>query len=154
MPVEARDRRRAVVTGLGAVSAWGWGVPALRAGLRSGRTAIGPFTRFDHSRHRTHVAAEVPPGPPPGFARSARWSRLSLADQFALFAAREALEEAGLAAPLAERAAGLYFGSSTGGMVESERYFATLLRADARPRLALMSSQQINGPGDSVAREI
>jgi 3-oxoacyl-(acyl-carrier-protein) synthase len=154
MPSEARDGRRVVVTGMGAVSAWGWGVPVFRDGLSSGRTAIGPFKRFDHTRHRTHVAAEVPAGPPAEFARSPRWSRLSLSDRFALFAAHEALDQAGLEPPLGERAAGLFFGSSTGGMVESEWFFADLLRPGARPRLALMSSQQINGPGDAVAREL
>jgi 3-oxoacyl-[acyl-carrier-protein] synthase II len=154
MGSEARDRRRAVITGLGAVSAWGWGVPALRAGLRSGRTAIRPFARFDHRRHRTHVAGEVPPGPPPGFVRGPRWERLSLADRFGVFAAREALAQAGLEPPLGERAAGVYFGSSTGGMLESERYLAQLLEPGGRPRLGLMSSQQINGPGDAIAREL
>src|SRR3954468_1708777 len=96
MASEAGHRRRAVITGLGAVSAFGWGVPALRTGLRSNRTAIGPFQRFDHTRHRTHVAGEVPPGPPPGFEGGPRWRRLSLADRFAVFAAREALAQAGL----------------------------------------------------------
>lgn len=154
MPIEVRDSRRAVVTGMGAVSAWGWGVPALREGLRSGRTAIGPFSRFDHSRHRTHVAGEVPAGPPASFARGPRWSRLSLSDRFALFAAYEALAEAGLEPALGEREAGVFFGSSTGGMAESERYFALLVRPGARPHLSLMASQQINGPGDAVARAL
>jgi 3-oxoacyl-[acyl-carrier-protein] synthase II len=151
---EAADRRRVVVTGLGAVSAVGWGVAALWTGLRSGHTAIGPFTRFDHTRHRTHVAGEVPEGPPAGFARGPRWNRLSLADRFALFAAREALAQAGLEPPLAERAAGVFFGSSTGGMLEGERYVADLLAAEARPRARLMASHQLNGPGDAVARAL
>ncbi len=135
MASEARDRR-AVITGLGAVSAFGWGVPALREGLRSRRTAIGPFQRFDHTRHRTHVAGEVPEGPPADFVRGPRWPRLSLADRFAVFAAREALAQAGLAGPLDERAAGVYFGSSTGGMLESERYLTELVRPARAPRSA------------------
>lgn len=153
MASEAKGHRRAVITGLGAVSAWGWGVTALHAGLRSGRTAIRPFQRFDHTRHRTHVAGEVPPGPPPEFDRGPRWRRLSLADRFAVFAAREALAQAGIDGPLGERAAGVYFGSSTGGMLEGERYLTVLLRTGAGPDLGLMSSQQINGPGDAVARD-
>jgi len=154
MDSEAASRRRVVVTGLGAVSAAGWGVPALWAGLRSGQTGIRPFTRFDHARHRTHVAGEVPDGPPAGYARGPRWERLSVADRFAVFAAAEALAQAGLAAPLGERAAGLYFGSSTGGMLESEWYVEELMRASGRPSLGLMASQQINAPGDEVARTL
>ena len=51
--------RDVVVTGLGAVSPLGWSLSSFWDGLRSGRTAVGPFDRFDHSDHRTHVAAQV-----------------------------------------------------------------------------------------------
>jgi 3-oxoacyl-[acyl-carrier-protein] synthase II len=149
-------RTRVAVTGLGAVCAWGWGVPALREGLSSGKTAIAPFARFDHSRHRTHVAGEVPEGPGPAFDRGPLWGRLSYADRFALFAAREALDQAGLLDALDPAATGVYFGTSTGGMLESEDYFAELMRhggaRTARP--SLMASQQLNAPGDMVAREL
>ena len=154
MASEPPARRRVVVTGLGAVSACGWGVPALWAGLRSGRTSISAFTRFDHTRHRTHVAGEAPAGPPADFARGRGWPRLSLADRFALFSAREALAQAGLEPPLGERAAGVFFGSSTGGMLESEWYVADLMRPGTRERRGLMASQQINAPGDAVARAL
>ncbi len=39
-------RTRIAITGLGAVSAWGWGGAALRDGSRSCRTAIRPFSRL------------------------------------------------------------------------------------------------------------
>jgi 3-oxoacyl-[acyl-carrier-protein] synthase II len=141
-----------VITGLGAVSAWGWGVGALREGLGSRQTGIRPFTRFDHRRQRTHVAGEVPGEPGPGFPRGPGWNRLSYADRFALFAAREAVDQA--RAPLEGPAAGVYFGSSTGGMLESERYFARLLAGVRHPARTDMASQQINGPGDAVARAL
>jgi 3-oxoacyl-[acyl-carrier-protein] synthase II len=147
-------RARVAVTGMGAVCAWGWGVPALREGLSSGRTAIAPFGRFDHSRHRTHVAGEVPEGPGPAFDRGPLWGRLSYADRFALFAAREALHQAGLLDALDPAATGVYFGTSTGGMLESEDYFAELMRQGGFPRPGLMASQQLNAPGDMVAREL
>jgi 3-oxoacyl-[acyl-carrier-protein] synthase II len=186
-----RTGRRVVVSGVGAVSGYGWGVEALWQGLCAGATAIRPFSRFDHSRHRTHVAAEVPaaepPSPPdqahqahqalqprPGIGAGGRspggrgggcasGRQLSLADRFALAAAREALAAAGLgAAPLGvpegeapfgvpEGAAGVFFGSSTGGMWESERFVAELF-AGRRGALHAIASQQVNGPGDAIAR--
>ena len=78
-----------VVTGIGAVSGFGWGRRALWAGLRAGRTAIRGFDRFDHSRHRSHVAAQVPDGPStlPLTAQEAR--RLSWSDRFAVAAVHE-----------------------------------------------------------------
>lgn len=136
---------------MGAVSAAGWGVAALLAALRSGRTALGPFGRFDHSRQRTHVAGEVPDGPPGAPRRMRGWARLSYSDRFAVFAASEALAQAGLAAPL--RGAGVFFGTSTGGLLESEQYLKEMIfHPQKRGRRGLMASHQLNGPGDAVAR--
>ncbi|HVR95252.1 MAG TPA: beta-ketoacyl-[acyl-carrier-protein] synthase family protein [Thermoanaerobaculia bacterium] len=146
---------RVAVTGLGAVSGLGWGAEALWAGLRAGRTAIRLFERFDHSGHRTHLAAEAPE-PPAGAVRDLPGgSRLSLADRFALFAALEAVAQAGLGASLANEEAGVYFGSSTGGMFESERFFSTFLGERRRyARLSSLAAQQVNSPGDAIARHL
>jgi 3-oxoacyl-[acyl-carrier-protein] synthase II len=146
---------RVAVTGVGAVCGLGWGVGPLWDGLRAGRSAIRDFHRFDHSLHRTHLAAEVgePEGSPVLEALEAdpRWERLSLADRFALFAASEALAMAGLTAPIED--GGVFFGSSTGGMFESERFFNEFLRGRWRQaRLRDLASQQVNAPGDAVAR--
>jgi 3-oxoacyl-[acyl-carrier-protein] synthase II len=140
-----------VVTGLGAVTAYGWSVSALWEGVRSGRTAIGPFDRFEATRHRTHLAAQVDlesaperPGP-----------RASLADRFAIAAAREAVGFARLGPGKSRERLGVWFGSSTGGMLESERYFEALLRRGGlRARPGLLAAQQFNGPGDAVARDL
>lgn len=142
-----------VVTGCGAVSAWGWGVEPLRQGLRSGRSAIRPTTVFDTRGQRTRVAGEVPPPPVAVVQRIAEWAQLAMADRFALAAADEAVERADLA--LVGRLAGTFFGGSTAGMLECERYLGRLTGALAgHPRLALLASQQINGPGDAVARHL
>jgi 3-oxoacyl-[acyl-carrier-protein] synthase II len=169
-PSERAERDcRVAVSGAGAVSGFGWGVEALWQGLLAGATAVRPFSRFDHRRHRTHLAAEVPPpaaapasdrpsdrprgagGSAPG-RRSSR--QLSLADGFALAAAAEALAAAALGGSLAtlpEGAAGVFFGSSTGGMWESEGFLADLF-GGRRATLHALASQQVNGPGDAVAR--
>jgi 3-oxoacyl-[acyl-carrier-protein] synthase II len=146
--------RPVAVTGIGAVCGLGWGVASLWNGLRAGRSAISSFQRFDHSKHRTHLAAEAG-APPESFVRSCPgWRRLSVADRFALFAAREAMERAGLESPFGgDVEAGVYFGSSTGGMYESELFFDRFLR-DRRGRLSSLIPQQVNAPGDAVARHL
>jgi 3-oxoacyl-[acyl-carrier-protein] synthase II len=150
--------RRVAVTGLGAVSAWGWSVAALWRGLESGGTGIRAFGRFDASRHRTRVAAEVPPPPLDLPARLPEWRRSSWADRFALSAALEAVGAARLPDTLESLDAGVFFASSTGGMFECERYLESMLadpsRVEAGPRLSLLGSQQLNGPGDAVARAL
>lgn len=141
-----------VVTGLGAVTPFGWGTARFWEGLQRGRTAVGPFARFDASTHRTRLAAEVDlAGAPP-----ARTRRATLADRFAVAAAEEALRHAGIDRPAGSApCVGVYFGSSNGGMWESESYFETLLLAGPRrARPGLLASQQLNGPGDAVARAV
>ena len=77
-------RPRVVVTGIGAVSAWGWGTEALWDGLCSDRTAIGPFTRFENDDYFTHIAAEVPEPPAALAQRLQRHPRSSHADRYAI----------------------------------------------------------------------
>lgn len=136
------------ITGLGAVSGYGAGTEALWTGLASGTSAIGPFSRFEHARFRTQVASQADePAASEGKARS------SLADRFALGAAREALAQAGLPDQLSELACGIYFGSSTGGMFESESYFSDLLGEPQRAsRIGRLSAQQTCSPGECVGR--
>lgn len=148
--------RRVAVSGVGAVCGLGWGIGPLWDGLRAGRTAIRPFQRFDHTSHRTHLAAEIAGGDPSSLSSDPRWERLSLADRFAVFAAAEALAMARFdvetAAPLGSET-GVWFGSSTGGMFESERFFSEFLRGRWRnARLRDLAAQQVNAPGDAVAR--
>jgi 3-oxoacyl-[acyl-carrier-protein] synthase II len=126
-------------------------------GLRSGRTAVGPFDRFDHSGHRTHVAAQVDLAGEPERPRG-KAHRLSLADRFAVAAAREAVVRATIDVGRCGDRTGVYFGTSTGGMLETEVYLETLLAAMAGrgkpPSTSLLASQQNNGPGDAVARDL
>lgn len=149
---------RIVITGLGAVTAAGWGVTSFQEALRSGRTSIGPFDRFDHSRQRTHVAGQVPPSAAldekAGRRLHPRWNRFSNSDRFALFSAYEAIDQAGLAEPLGELSVGVFFGSITGGMFETEKYFDNLCRSKGRPPLALLASHTLSAPAETVARHL
>ncbi len=145
---------RVAITGLGAVSGYGWGVEPFRRGLFDGVTAIREVGRFDTASYRTHFAAEVAGVPPAATAAPAgRRGRISLADSFALAAAAEALAAADLSDRIDSAAAGLFFGSSTGGMLESETFFDEFVRPRGRKaRLGLLAAQQPTGPADAVAR--
>lgn len=140
-----------VVTGLGVVTAAGWGLDAFAAALGAGHAALGAFSRFDHTRHRTHVAGEVPEAPA-SVRRIPGWGRLSQSDRFAVFAAREALAQAGLAGTRRGERAGVYFASSTGGLLETEQYFLADL-ADGRPARRLLDAHSLSSPAESVARD-
>lgn len=143
------------------MSGLGWGVAPLWQGLRAGCSAIGSFRRFDHRLHRTHVAAEAGDAPE-DLACIPGWSRLSVADRFAVAAAVEAVRQAGLPVPFGEGLAenpenpevGVFWGSSTGGMWEAEGFFQDFVTDRRRARLRSLASHQVNGPGDALARHL
>jgi 3-oxoacyl-(acyl-carrier-protein) synthase len=144
---------RVAVTGVGAVSAWGWGAQPFWDGVLSGTSAIGALRRFDHADHPSHVAAEVPLPPAALARRFPGWGRLSSADRFALAAAGEAVEQAGLGPQFDDARVGVYFGSSTGGMIEGEEYYFRMRGVrPGRTAARLMASQQPGCPAESVAR--
>ncbi|HLU39512.1 MAG TPA: beta-ketoacyl-[acyl-carrier-protein] synthase family protein [Planctomycetota bacterium] len=141
-------RPRIFVTGLGAVTGFGAGVAALARGLRRGAPAISPVTTFDPGAHRTQLAG-MAPLPPQREGDPA--ARLGRGERFAVQAAEEAIVHAGLGA--AElTAAGVFFGSSNGGLLEGEAFFRRLRRRERRLGLRQVASHQNNGPGDAVAR--
>lgn len=144
--------RPVVVTGIGAVTPAGWGVPAFAEALQSARTTLKPFTRFDHSSHRTHIAGQVPPVPE-AVRRVKGWARLSHTERFALAATREACVAASLPEHLDDLRAGVYFASSTGGLYETERFFLSLLRPSVRKaRRTLLAAHSLSAPAEAIAR--
>ena len=89
--------RRAVVTGLGAVSAAGIGYPALWDSLLNCRSGIAPITRFDATGMESRIAGEVKNFDPLRMIEARlRPRRLSRQTQFALVAAEEAVRDARL----------------------------------------------------------
>jgi 3-oxoacyl-[acyl-carrier-protein] synthase II len=52
--------RRIVITGIGAVSGFGLGLPALWQGLVDGRSTLGPVRRLDLSGFPARLASEIP----------------------------------------------------------------------------------------------
>ena len=144
-----------VVSGIGVVSAWGWGAAVFRDGLGGGGTAIGNFTRFDPSAYASHIAAAVPARPEGSSRRPRRNPQPSWADSFAIAAAREAVAAARLPDDLSACAAGVFFGSTTGGMFEGESFYERFRSGgfDSGPR-RMLTSLPASRPADSVAREL
>ncbi|WP_234438512.1 beta-ketoacyl-[acyl-carrier-protein] synthase family protein [Streptomyces sp. NRRL S-340] len=96
-PSGARQGRRVVVTGVGAISPLGLGGEALWEGLLEGRCGIRPLAAPEFAGHPVRIAGTVPVDPldllPKPQAR-----RMNRAALFAVLAAREAWQDAGFAA--------------------------------------------------------
>ncbi|MCC7022322.1 MAG: beta-ketoacyl-ACP synthase II [Thermomicrobiales bacterium] len=87
---------RVVVTGLGAVSPLGIGVPALWEGLRAGRSGVRRVQHFDTENLAVKIAAEVPDFDPKAFMDPKSVRRMDRFAHFAIAATREALADANL----------------------------------------------------------
>ena len=90
------SKRRVVVTGLGAVTPIGNNVKDFWAGIRAGKVGIGPITKFDTTDYKVKIAAEVKDFNAKDHMdpRSAR--RMDPFCQYAVTAAKEALEDSGI----------------------------------------------------------
>jgi len=113
------DRRRVVITGTGAVTALGNDVETTWAGLIAGRSGVRTIENFDPSRLASQIAAEVRDFDASGLLDRKELRRTDRYIQFALIAAREALDQAGLPdrfeGELAERT-GVILGTGLGGV--------------------------------------
>jgi 3-oxoacyl-[acyl-carrier-protein] synthase II len=129
--------KRVVITGLGVVSPYGAGVRSFWSGLSSGECAIRPITLFETDGFKSRIAGEVPSEAVRALPASRRRSR---ADRFALAAAIEALEDAGLGRK-ARSQSGVIVGAVGGGMLEVEAWYWELVRSgeDRKRRSALRS---------------
>lgn len=109
--------RHVVVTGMGTISPLGHDLAGTWEGISTGRSGVGPITRFDAGGFRTRIAAEIKNYDATVYfpAREAR--RLDPFVQYALIAAREAMRDAGLSAqPLNAERTAVIIASGIGGI--------------------------------------
>ena len=115
--------RRVAITGLGAISAVGVGVPAFWDGLLAGQGGFRRIERFDPSPLLVPIAAEVQGFAPP-VLEGGQIELLDRFSQFALVAAGEACDQAQLIVDEAESdRVGVAMGSGFGGChTQDDRY--------------------------------
>jgi 3-oxoacyl-[acyl-carrier-protein] synthase II len=123
------EDQRVVVTGIGVISPFGVGVEPFWAGLSAGRSAVGRITRFDASDYPCQLAAEVPDFEPRAFMDFKEARRMSRCSQFAVAAARMAVEAAGLRIDAASsEEIGTLIACGTTSMPDVEEAAATLVQ--------------------------
>jgi len=149
---ERREHRsRVVVTGVGAMSAFGEGAPALRQGVVAGACALRELSLFDPSPYRSRIVGEVPPFEPPLPRRML--GHTSRADHLGVAAAREAVTGARLSAEHLRDAAVIH-GTGTGGALLLEEYIRLQTSGVKKPPRSLLVPHQPATTTDLVAQEL
>ena len=147
--------REAWITGVGLVSALGPERETTWRRLLAGETGIRPLTLFDTAGYRTHLAAQVDDAPlrlPPFPCIAHRHT--TRASRFALAAAAEALDDAGLPPRGESREWALVMGGGTAGLFEAEGFVSRRLRSGPRARgLGEFVEVPQDAPTDRVAQE-
>jgi len=111
------NKRRVVITGMGAVTPIGNNVQELWEGLIAGRNGAGKITKFDASIFATQFACEVKNFDPAVYIDKKELKRMDIYSQFALASAAMAIEDSKLdLSKINLNMAGVVFGSGIGGI--------------------------------------
>ncbi|MDE6086535.1 MAG: beta-ketoacyl-ACP synthase II [Muribaculaceae bacterium] len=90
------ELKRVVVTGLGAITPLGNDVETTWSNALAGVSGAGPITHFDASKFKTQFACEVKGFDASSFLDRKKIRTLDLYAQYALYAAKQAIENSGL----------------------------------------------------------
>jgi beta-ketoacyl-acyl-carrier-protein synthase II len=110
------ERRRVVVTGIGAMTPLGLTMEETWRGLLAGESGIGCITQFDPSDLPTRIAGELKDFDPSDYMDHKEARRMARCSQVAVATAQEAVSDAALEIPLeTPERVGTLIGSGVGG---------------------------------------
>jgi 3-oxoacyl-[acyl-carrier-protein] synthase II len=114
---EVNMKKRVVITGLGVVSSLGMSVDKFWNAIKEGKSGISTLTKFDTTNISTKVAAEIKDFNPTDFIDKKEARRMDRFTQFALAAAKMAVENSGIDLDKLDKSrTGVIVGSGIGGI--------------------------------------
>lgn len=121
--------RRVVITGMGAITPIGKTVEEFWQGIKNGECGIDEITQFDNTNYKVKLAAEVKEYDPEAYFDKKSAKRLERFTQFAIIAAKEAMEDSKISEENTNmERVGVVVSSGIGGLKniedQCENYFA------------------------------
>ena len=110
------EQTKLVITGMGAVTPIGVGVPAYWKALTEGICGVGPITRFDASALPVQIAAELKNFDPTAYLPKTLARTMDAFMQYAFIAAEEALRNSNLAIEQEDERVGIVMGTAMDGV--------------------------------------
>ena len=129
--------KRVVVTGIGALTPIGNGIPNLWAGLTNGVSGAGPITKFDASKFKCRIACELKGFDPANYFDKKESRVYDGFTMYGLVSSDEALHDSGLldAGFNADRV-GVIWGSGMGGVKSFQEELIDFATHDRVPRFS------------------
>ncbi|MFZ5643366.1 MAG: beta-ketoacyl-ACP synthase II [Bacillota bacterium] len=119
---------RIVVTGLSVISPVGTGIESFWTNLVEGKSGVGLVSRFDTEGYSTKIGAEVKDFSPENYMDKKEARRMDRFTQFAMAAAKMAMEDARISLDSVDRdRVGVVLGSGIGGLETLEEQHKVLL---------------------------
>ena len=128
MSSDARDGRRVVITGMGALTPIGNSVDEFWQGCVEGRSGVDWITLCDATNYDVKVDGEVKRFQPEDFMDRKEARRMARFSQFSVATARMAIEDAGLRIEDEDAGrAGVLLGNGNGGFPETDQAVRTIV---------------------------
>lgn len=129
------NRRRVVVTGLGAITPLGNDVTSYWSSLLKGVSGAAPLTRFDASMFKTQFGCEVKGFDPLNFFDRKEARKFDLVSQFGIVCADEAMKDSGINMADEDPVRfGVIWASGIGGLSTFYEEVAGFAKGDGTPR--------------------
>jgi 3-oxoacyl-[acyl-carrier-protein] synthase II len=126
-------KRRVVVTGLGALTPLGNSVEESWEGAITGKSGIGPITKFDSAPFKSRIAGEIKNFDPMQFVDKQEVRRYDDFILYAIAASEMAMTDAKLTiSPEISSRAGVIIGSGIGGVATMESEIKVLFNSGPR----------------------
>ena len=127
--------KRVVVTGLGALTPIGNGIPAFWDGLVSGKSGCAPITYFDASKFKTQFACELKGFDPYDYFDRKEARKMDSFTQYAMVASDEAIRDAGFNLDTLDKTrVGVIWGAGIGGLQSFQSEVLNFASGDGTPR--------------------
>lgn len=132
--------KRVVITGMGAISPLGNSVDELWKNILAGKSGVGPITKFDTSKFKTHFACEVKDFNAEDYLEKKEIRKYDLFTQYAIAASDQAIKDAGLDFSAMEETlryeVGVIWASGNGGIGTFEQQLKDYHLGDGTPRFS------------------
>ena len=131
------ERKRVVMTGVGVVTPIGSGKDKFWDALMAGRSGIGLISRFDTSRFKTRLGAEIRDFDPKDYGITPKDAkRMDLFTQYGVAAAALAIQDAGLNLGEYNDHVGTMIGTGIGGLMTLEEEKKKLIESQNPSRVS------------------
>jgi 3-oxoacyl-[acyl-carrier-protein] synthase II len=131
------ERKRVVITGLGAVTPVGSGNDNFWNALMEGKSGVDLISRFDTSAFKTRIGAEVRDFNPKDFGIAPKNAkRMDMFTQYGVAAAALAIEDAGLKLEAYNDRVGTMIGTGIGGLMTLEQEKSRLIESQNPSRVS------------------